>query len=366
MGWVINATEEISNESQYSTIVAICVVLSVFSIAIVGARLWIRFKARGLASDDWMSALSVVFALIYSILCIVQTRYGLGLPIKDRPKENLIPYTRVNFAGRPIYQVGISFFKIALLISYLRLLKGTDQKTYRMVVFVTILLVFLGHLGCALSLIFACHPVDKSWNPLTEGTCLPAGPSFTAYAVVTIVSDIVVAILPLPVLLRLNIQTGKKLGLIGIFLLGLFTTICSILRYTQINRISNGDGNSTMLVLWGTIEFNVGNMVSSLPFLAPVFMRKAKEYRTKNSYNNGSSHQNSRGGPKGEHFKLSDVTTSHDHDNDKGVLSGGKSSSEENILNNNAGIMKSITYSVRVDEDRNQPRRRNDSFEENV
>ncbi|OTA03472.1 PTH11-like G-protein-coupled receptor [Trichoderma parareesei] len=366
MAWVLNADEAINHESQYPTIVIICAVLSFFSILIVGTRLYIRYHARGLAGDDWMAALSVVFALIYSILCIVQTRYGLGLPIKDRPAASLIPYTRVNFAGRPIYQLGISFFKIALLISYLRLLKGTDQNTYRKVVFATILVVFLGHLGCALSLIFACHPVDKSWNPLKAGTCLPAGPSFTAYAVVTIVSDIIVAIIPLPVLLKLNVQLGKKVGLIGIFLLGLFTTICSILRYTQINRISNGDGNSTMLVLWGTIEFNVGNMVSSLPFLAPVFMRKAKEYRTKNSYNHGSSHQNSRGGPKGEHIKLSDVTNSRDQDKDKSViLSTGKSSSEENILQG-AGIMKSVTYSVRVDDDSNQPRRRNDSFEDNV
>ncbi|KAM0265651.1 hypothetical protein ACHAQJ_000085 [Trichoderma viride] len=364
MTWVLHATEAVNQESQYPTIISICAVLSAVSIFVVGTRLYIRYTARGLASDDWMSALSVVFALIYSILCIVQTRYGLGLPIVDRPHASLIPYTRVNFAGRPIYQIGISFFKIALLISYLRLLKGTDQKTYRYVVFATILLVFLGHLGCALSLIFACNPVNKSWNPLVVGTCLAPGPSFTAYAVVTIVSDIIVAVLPLPVLLKLNIRLAKKLGLIGIFLLGLFTTICSILRYTQINRISTGDGNSTMLVLWGTIEFNVGNMVSSLPFLAPVFMRKAKEYRTKNSYNNGSSHQNSRGGPKGEHFKLSDVSHSH---NDKSVLTGGKSSSEENILQG-AGIMKSITYTVRVDEDKdhNQPRRRNDSFEENV
>lgn len=187
-----------------------------------------------------------------------ETRYGLGLPIADRPSASLDVYTKVNFAGRPIYQIGISFFKIALLISYLRLLKGTDQKTYRYVVFATIALVFLGHLGCALSLVFACNPVQRSWNPHVNGTCLAPGPSFTAYAVVTIVSDIVVAILPLPVLFRLNIRMAKKLGLIGIFLLGLFTTICSILRYTQINRISTGDGNSTMLILWGTIEFNVG------------------------------------------------------------------------------------------------------------
>lgn len=86
---------------------------------------------------------------------------------------------------------------------------------------------------------------------------MPAGPSFVGYAVVTIISDIVVALLPLPVLIRLEIRLGKKIGLIGIFVLGLFTTLCSIFRYTQISKVTSG-GDSTMLVLWGTIEFNIG------------------------------------------------------------------------------------------------------------
>jgi hypothetical protein len=72
MTWVLNASEAVNQESQYPTIIAICMVLSVVSIIVVGARLYIRFAARGLASDDWLSALSVVFALIYSILCIVR------------------------------------------------------------------------------------------------------------------------------------------------------------------------------------------------------------------------------------------------------------------------------------------------------
>lgn len=72
MPWVLNADEAINRESQYPTIVIICTVLSVLSIAIVGTRLYIRHTARGLAGDDWMAALSVLFALIYSILCIVR------------------------------------------------------------------------------------------------------------------------------------------------------------------------------------------------------------------------------------------------------------------------------------------------------
>ncbi|KAK5995050.1 hypothetical protein PT974_03443 [Cladobotryum mycophilum] len=361
MVWVENASVAVDAESQWREIIAICVVLSVCSISVVCCRLWIRLRARGLASDDYMAALSMVFALIYSILCILQTKYGLGLPIKDRPKANLIPYTRLNYAGRPFYQLGVSFFKIALCISYLRLLKGTDQKMYRMIVWAVITLVFLAHLGSTLSLILACTPVAKSWNPLMKGKCLAPGPSFTGYAVVTIVSDIVVAILPIPVLLKLNVRTSKKVGLIGIFLLGLFTTVCSILRYTQINRIQFGDGNSTMLILWGTIEFNVGNMVSSLPFLAPVFMRKAKEYRSKNSYKNGSSDQNSGG----SHGKLEAIHLG-DRSNKKnpyGSTTG--SASEENILQpQQHSIMKSISYSVRVDDDAlyDGSRRQNDTM----
>ncbi|KAM0300742.1 hypothetical protein ACHAPM_006034 [Fusarium culmorum] len=344
MGWVLNATPEVDRSSEYPKIIGITVTLTVLALSIVTARLYIRWKARGMAGDDWMSALSMVFALIYSCICIAQTRYGLGLPIPDRPKENIVPYTRINFAGRPFYQIGISFFKIALLISYLRLLRGTDHKTYRNAIWVTIVLVFMSHLGCTLALVFSCSPVDKSWNPLKEGKCLPPGPSFTGYAVVTIVSDIVVAILPIPVLVKLEIKLAKKIGLIAIFTLGIFTTVCSIQRYRQIDRIQNPkDGNSTMLVLWGTIEFNVGNIVSSLPFLAPIFIKRAKQYRSKPSSHN-TPNRSKRLGSNG--YKLKDL--SHTGKN-QSTFTSVENSSQENILNTTGGIVKSVTYTVEVD-----------------
>ncbi|OAA79366.1 integral membrane protein [Akanthomyces lecanii RCEF 1005] len=356
MVYVAHGSPELDAQSQYKMIIAVCVVMSSLATIIVGARLYIRKKNNRIAGDDWMSILSLIFAIAYSILCIVQTKYGLGLLPAKRPKANITAYTRVNYAGRPIYQVGISFFKIALLISYLRLLQGTDNRIYRMVVWGTIAFVFLNHFGSALALIFNCNPIDKSWNPEKSGTCLPAVASFTAYAVLTIISDVLVAVLPIPVLLKLNIRLEKKLGLMGIFALGLFTTLCSILRYTQINRIQYGDHDSTMLVVWGVIEFNVGNMVSSLPFLAPVCLRKAKDYRTKHSkyaYGSHGDKSKSRGGPGGikgsEAYKLTDV--SQDRSAFAASQTHASSGSEENILQKNNAIMKSVTYSVRVEDD---------------
>ncbi|AEO69710.1 cbe84c1b-8afc-430f-a1ad-a8243fd95804 [Thermothielavioides terrestris] len=353
MGWVDNATPEIDAQSDWRTIVAICSVISAFSIAVVSTRLWIRHKNHGLAADDWMATLSMVFALAYSILCIVQTKYGLGLPLNLRPAANLIPYTRVNYAGRPIYQLGISFFKVALLISYLRLFKGTHHNVYRRVVWIAIAAILAGHLGCALTLILACNPVHKSWDPLVPGTCLAPGPSFTAYAIVTIVSDVVVAIIPIPVLLKLKVNTGKKVGLIVIFLLGLFTTLCSIFRYLQIDRIQYGDGNSTMLIVWGVIEFNVGNVVSSLPFLAPIFLRKARQYTSK--YGGSSGHHHGSGARRrsrlGDAYRLNSRDAPSQSKGTFATAQGQSAGSAENILNTSAdnSIVKSVTYSVRVD-----------------
>ncbi len=250
------------------------------------------------------------------------------------------------------------------MISYLRLFEGTHERTYRRVVWIAVVAIFLGHLGCTLSLVFACNPVSKSWNPLLDGTCLPNGPSFTGYAIVTIISDVAVSIIPLPVLVKLNIPLSKKIGLGVIFLLGLFTTICSIMRYLQIDRIQFGDGNSTMLVLWGTVEFNVGvsslssrlaslllprktnwrlpqNMVSSLPFLAPVFLRKAKAYRSKRSVSDGTA---PRLGRSGDHYKLSSIN----RDRSAFVSATGETGSEENILKDHV-IIKSVT--VHIDEE---------------
>ncbi|KAG5969863.1 hypothetical protein E4U58_001014 [Claviceps cyperi] len=351
MGWVVNASPEVDAQSQWATVLIVCLVLSMLSIVTVSSRLWIRAKARGLAADDYMAALSAVFAFTYSVLCITQTKYGLGLPIKLRPAQNVGPYARVNFAGRPIYQIGISFFKIALLISYLQLLQGTDHRSYRLVIWGTIAVVFLAHLGCTLSLILACSPVEKSWKPWVPGTCLKPGPSFTGYAVVTIVSDVVVAVLPIPVLLKLSVPLGKKVGLIGIFMLGLFTTLCSILRYVQIDRIQNGDGNSTMLVLWGTIEFNVGNMVSSLPFLAPAFLKRAKDYKSKYSATYGSGSKNRQKCSRSlalrnaEHYKLSELSCGKSD-----FRSVDDSENQDALLENGVAILKSFTYSVRVDD----------------
>ena len=110
-------------------------------------------------------------------------------------------------------------------------------------------------------LIFQCSPIRKSWLPKTKGKCLPNDVTFYVLAAITIFCDVVIFLLPIPLLMKIQINLRKKIALIGIFTLGIFTTACSIMRMVQIITIAK-NGNSTMLVLWGTIEMNIG--VSSI------------------------------------------------------------------------------------------------------
>lgn len=237
--------------------------------------------------DDWCIVAAACCSIIYVALTITQSRYGLGLPLLDRPKANLNTYAAVNFAGRPFYMLGILMFKIALCLGYLRIL-SPGQRTYRFVVWGVLSFTVAAHLAFTLVLLFNCKPVKKSWRPLTVGTCLPNAPVNFSLSGFTITSDVIIFLLPIPFMYQLQMPNRKKFAVMGVFMLGLFTTICSGLRMTQTRVVAFGNGNSTMLVLWGNVEMNVGIILTCVPVLAPLFAFFSQRSSTKGYQSNGA------------------------------------------------------------------------------
>ncbi|KAI9670079.1 MAG: hypothetical protein M1829_004806 [Trizodia sp. TS-e1964] len=289
-GWVHNASLEVNAISDYPTILAVCICLTFVMVVVVSMRVYVRsVMLRSFGSDDWTVLVAAIFSIIYNGLCIgrksslqsrfvvqnsltlpaLESRWGLGLPIALRPAVNLDTYTVINFAGRPFYQIGIALFKVALCLAYLRIV-NEKARIYKAVIWITMIACFLTHLGGALVLFFQCSPVQKSWKPRLAGTCLPNDITFYVLSGITIVFDCIIFFLPIPILAKVNINLRRKIALMGVFLLGLFTTVCSVMRMVQIITIAI-NGNSTMLVLWGTIELNVGITLTCIPTLTPLF-----------------------------------------------------------------------------------------------
>ncbi len=140
------------------------------------------------------------------------------------------------------------------------------NRAYRRFIVTVAVLSTLAQTTFVLLNLFSCRPVSlpasslatpltdveqlaKIFNNKMEGTCLPYGPLNYIISAVTIFSDVIIFLLPIPLIIKLQLNRGVKLGLGLTFSLGLLTTVCSILRMTQIHRIAYGDGDSSLLVM---------------------------------------------------------------------------------------------------------------------
>lgn len=77
-------------------------------------------------------------------------------------------------------------------------------------------------------------------------------------------------LLPFPVLMHLNMQNRKKVVLLGLFGLGVFITVIQIIRIMTVKRLAVYT-DSAPLIMWSTVETNLGIIVACVPCLSPLF-----------------------------------------------------------------------------------------------
>jgi hypothetical protein len=95
-------------------------------------------------------------------------------------------------------------------------------------------------------------------------------------AALNIVTDIAVAVLPLPVIKTLNLPRAQKLALTFVFCLGGVTCIISLMRLQSLYAVSVSEDiswDNPMAALWSNLEVGIGIICSCLPTLKTCVMR---------------------------------------------------------------------------------------------
>lgn len=117
-----------------------------------------------------------------------------------------------------VYLFTLGLYKFTILILYLRLF-GVNKK-FRYATWAVMFLVFGYLFSNVLTLAFGCTPIDKYWNTTTPGHCIAETKAGLVYGTLNFVSDIVIFVLPLPMVLRLQLSRENKLGVIFVFMVG--------------------------------------------------------------------------------------------------------------------------------------------------
>ncbi|GLA79086.1 hypothetical protein AtubIFM55763_001754 [Aspergillus tubingensis] len=234
---------------------ALLAVTSVFTVTSLSA-LTLRFYARRLArldllADDWLALAALIFTLVYNSTLLAGTS-------RDIIANHTKPTAQTEVAARK-YQLALQVIEIIALgltkLSFFTLWKRvfSTHPVHRLCTFlIGAVTVWMVAFILATTLQCGGH-VSRIWSSIEDvnnsNTCASAN-------------------------MGLNMWIGRKIGMIGLYIVGVYVTAISIARtyFTIVVSYNNDEKESrlsfmhelSLLALWAVVEVNVGILAASV------------------------------------------------------------------------------------------------------
>lgn len=144
---------------------------------------------------------------------------GLGKHVIDISPGNLVKQLKALYVCYIIYDTSISLPKFSVLLFYARIF-GTQKKPFKYLLWFTHFLVFSWLVSVALLGVLLCSPIEKQWKPSTPGHCHPNTVLWLSSAIPSVGIDLILLLLPLPMLWRLQMAKSRKILIMTVFACG--------------------------------------------------------------------------------------------------------------------------------------------------
>lgn len=142
---------------------------------------------------------------------------GMGIHADLLDPRDIVMMAKWLVVAEILYAFNLGWTKLSLLMMYYRIFRVPYFKKMAYVVgaFVMAWVVCVTFL-----FIFICVPVQKLWYPDLPGHCINQVGTWIANAASTILTDLIILLMPLPQLWKLHLHTREKIGLTLAFCLG--------------------------------------------------------------------------------------------------------------------------------------------------
>ncbi|EFQ35342.1 hypothetical protein CGRA01v4_13362 [Colletotrichum graminicola] len=233
-------------------------------------RLYCKFrKHSGLWWDDYVLIASWTCLLISVALTTYIISLGFGKHIYVVPPMNL---PMISLTGNIITTTSITAAVWSKTSFAMTLLRIKEQGWTRYVIWAAIISMNVLMGLNALASWVQCTPIEKFWMRQTPGSCWD--PRVATYYDIfasgySALMDILLAMLPWPMILGLQMKIQEKIG-VGIAMsMGLLAGSTAIIKCTTLPSLLSGDFtyDGGQLAIWGTCETSVTIMAASIPVL---------------------------------------------------------------------------------------------------
>ncbi|KAJ8132323.1 hypothetical protein O1611_g1308 [Lasiodiplodia mahajangana] len=250
--------------------------------------------------DDYLMLFALVLAFVATVVDFIAVNEGLGRHLLYLSYQQAVNQQFYSLLAQVFCVHALSFAKLSIIVSYIRVLRGSGSRFHEIVLWVSGISVFAVNTIVVITFYTACNPTEKSWNALIKGTCwdiqkklaffllqggkcldtqiLPThhalGLLFSAYSAFT---DFLLALYPF-FLSKLQLKWRAKALVLGLMGLGTVTGAFAIIRTVktgtqlQLPPTATPDVSfSTVLGLtWSGMERNIAILIGSVPALNPL------------------------------------------------------------------------------------------------
>ncbi|KAK1594250.1 uncharacterized protein LY79DRAFT_589400 [Colletotrichum navitas] len=236
------------HESRKSEIKLVATVFASITFPIVGLRLLSRWVATSrLEFDDWITiATSLVVGA--TLGCVISTaNLGFGNHFWDINPSHAEGIAKLYYVIQMLYVVILIMVKTAIVAFFARIF---PRRKFQIAVYVVLAVLVCHGLMFVLLIMFECAPVAAIWDRTLDRKCININAVTLASAILSIIEDFVILVMPIPELRRLKLTRKKKTA-----------------------YMHHLNGERVNLVNWSVAEISSALLCGSLPALRPLFMK---------------------------------------------------------------------------------------------
>ncbi|RHZ55424.1 uncharacterized protein CDV56_107110 [Aspergillus thermomutatus] len=251
-------------------------IITLFVAMRFSIRLWYRqfvgiedCTSRVNAINRTNANISRALFMGYCAIAIIIGKHGGGYHQSDiHDQATIVSYYKFCYIATVLYCPMALFVKIALLSIIIRIFAPYRTK----IIFIYVLLgcLCIYYIIAEIIKIRMCNPIPSYWEGTPGRHCFDQSAALLADSIISVVSDLIILILPLPLTWSLQMSRSKKLRVMGILSAGGLATAFSIYRLILVLR----DGKTTdmtiffiCIILSGNAEGGVGLICACLPTL---------------------------------------------------------------------------------------------------
>ncbi|KAK4654157.1 hypothetical protein QC762_401500 [Podospora pseudocomata] len=263
--------DNFSTEQKQQYILATVVIGLILSTGSHVARIYARLKIiKELRREDWC----MTGGLILSYGTVACLLYGLpnqGVPIPVLGKERFKEFLLMIWIIQKLQPPTLFLIKLSFIIFHMTIFQGA---TFRRISWIVAILTACWAVANVLGTTLQCKPPSFFWDKDQTGSCLqdPVHRMGVPNAIISSLGDVIIFVMPIPPLMKLRVPRRTKIGLVGVFSLGIFVLVASFFRWIALIGSDRDIFNSSQVQtgVWTYLEMSVGITCGNLPFLAPL------------------------------------------------------------------------------------------------